>query len=43
MALKDPKLQQGFEIICKDNADLKEKLNVRSCQNCKLNKKSLTY
>ena len=40
MALKDPKLQQGFEIICKENADLKEKLNVRSCQNCKLNNKS---
>lgn len=24
MALKDPILQQGFEIICKENADLKE-------------------
>lgn len=25
MALKDPVLQQGFEIICKENAELKEK------------------
>lgn len=25
MALKDPILQQGFEIICKENAELKEK------------------
>jgi len=24
MALKDPVLQQGFEIICKENAELKE-------------------
>lgn len=24
MALKDPILQQGFEIICKENAELKE-------------------
>lgn len=24
MALKDPTLQQGFEIICKENAELKE-------------------
>ena len=23
MALKDPELQQGFEIICKENAELK--------------------
>lgn len=23
MALKDPVLQQGFEIICKENAELK--------------------
>ena len=28
MALKDPILQQGFEIICKENAEL-EKENVR--------------
>ena len=26
MALKDPILQQCFEIICKENAELKEKL-----------------
>ena len=26
MALKDPILQQGFEIICKENADLEQKL-----------------
>ena len=26
MALKDPILQQGFEIICKENAELKETL-----------------
>ena len=25
MALKDPVLQQGFEIICKENAELKSK------------------
>ena len=40
MALKDPILRQGFEIICKENAGLKEKLNIRSCQNCKHNNKS---
>ena len=28
MALKDPILQQGFEIICKENAELKDKLEV---------------
>lgn len=28
MALKDPILQQGFECICKENAELKEKLGV---------------
>ena len=27
MALKDPVLQQGFEIICKENAELKEKVS----------------
>ncbi len=27
MALKDPILQQGFEIICKENAELKKKNN----------------
>lgn len=26
MALKDPILQQGFEIICKENTELKEQL-----------------
>ena len=26
MALKDPVLQQGFEIICKENAELKHQL-----------------
>ena len=36
LALKDPILQQGFEIICKENAELrKKKLNIRSCQNCR--------
>ena len=25
MALKDPVLQQGFEIICKENAELRSK------------------
>lgn len=28
MALKDPVLQQGFEIICKENAVLKEELKI---------------
>lgn len=27
MALKDPILQQGFEIICKENAELKNQLS----------------
>ena len=27
MALKDPILQQGFEIICKENTELKEKVS----------------
>lgn len=27
MALKDPILQQGFEIICKENTELKEKIS----------------
>ena len=46
MALKDPVLQQGFEIICKENAELKkenaklqEKISVLlSCTNCPENK-----
>lgn len=47
LSLKDGTLQQGFEIICKriselekENEELKEKLNIRSCQNCKRNNKS---
>lgn len=28
MALKDPILQQGFEIICKENAELKEEIEI---------------
>lgn len=32
MALKDPILQQGFEIICKENAELKEQ-NIKDCEN----------
>lgn len=31
MALKDPILQKGFEIICKENAELKEKLKPENC------------
>lgn len=38
MALKDPILQQGFEIICKENAELekenaelREKVNAPEC------------
>ena len=46
MALKDPVLQQGFEIICKnlaelekENAELQEKISILlSCQNCPENK-----
>ena len=34
MALKDPILQQGFEIICKENADLKAKNKWYSEQIC---------
>ena len=41
MALKDPTLQQGFEIICKgiadlekENAKLKNKLEHRNCLDC---------
>ena len=36
MALKDPMLQQGFEIICKENAELKAKIEkMIDCSNCK--------
>ena len=46
MALKDPILQMGFEVICsklsrleKENAELKEKISVLlSCTNCPENK-----
>lgn len=31
MALKDPILQQGFEIICKENAELKSE---KGCETC---------
>lgn len=32
MALKDPILQQGFEVMCKENAELKE-INEGYCRN----------
>ena len=46
MALKDPILQMGFEVICsklsrleRENAELKEKISVLlSCKNCPENK-----
>ncbi len=39
LALKDPILQQGFEIICKENAELREKISILlSCKNCPENK-----
>lgn len=31
MALKEPVLQQGFEIICKENAELKEQIEKMKC------------
>lgn len=34
MALKDPTLQQGFEIICKENAELKEQLGSMQDAEC---------
>ena len=34
MALKDTILQQGFEIICKENAELKNKIEHRNCLDC---------
>ena len=33
MALKDPILQQGFEIICKENAELKSIANFQTSSN----------
>lgn len=36
MALKDPILQQGLEIICKENAELKEQIEkMKCCENCR--------
>lgn len=43
MALKDPILQQGFEIICKNLAELEEENKqlkqqiekIKNCENCK--------
>lgn len=32
MALKDPVLQQGFEIICKENAELKSRNCWKTCE-----------
>ena len=34
LALKDPILQQGFEVICKENAELKARLKYYSEQIC---------
>jgi hypothetical protein len=35
MALKDPILQQGFEIICKENAELEAQIEqMKCCSNC---------
>ena len=35
LALKDPILQQGFEIICKENAELKEQCSILAdCNTC---------
>lgn len=36
MALKDPILQQGFEIICKENAEREAQIEkIKCCGNCK--------
>ena len=36
MALKAPILQQGLEIICKENAELKEQIEkMKCCENCR--------
>ena len=36
MALKDPVLQQGLEVICKENAELKEQIEkMKCCENCR--------
>ena len=35
MALKDPILQQGLELICKESAELKEQIEkMKCCENC---------
>ena len=35
-ALKDPILQQGLEVICKENAELKEQIEqMKCCENCR--------
>lgn len=36
MVLKDPILQQGLELICKENAELKEQIEqMKCCENCR--------
>ena len=36
MALKDPILQQGLELICKENAELKKQIEkMKCCENCR--------
>ena len=36
MALKDPILQQGLELICKENTELKEQIEqMKCCENCR--------
>lgn len=40
LALKDPVLQQGFEIICKENAELKARLNAVNLLTPELEKSS---
>ena len=36
MALKDPILQQGLELICKENEELKEQIEqMKCCENCR--------
>lgn len=44
MALTDPTLQQGFEIICKENAELKEqnKKLLESCEGATMMYEHLT-
>lgn len=36
MALKDPILQQGLELICKENTELEEQIEkMKCCENCR--------